>query len=384
MDARLEAPRSPTRTRKRTVSGSIDMTKLAKEEPNVFDDMLGISSAQKPSPAQSPDALGFPSLPRQAAPHPSPPPTFDIFSQPQAPSSEFDIFQQPAPAQQPVPFAKQPESPFDVFSQAPQQTQAQTLNVPTSRMRTFTSAPAAAPSFGLPRNSAPAVKEDPDAESDDEDDDDDDDDGSEDVGDDETKANLVQGGAEEKGKKARPVAQPPSHLSVRPPPQHNRAMSQDQGMAAQLKEGEWIQEFDALKLMKEGTSFLKYGQWGIPHFRPFRLSQDNTKIIWSSKNKSKESTQIEIHRIRKIITGQQTKTFQRQAAPELARASFSIIYDNDKTLDVVAKNHTDHSVWVQGLQALIEAAQNNEVQGIASASCRADSVAVYSWKTRRS
>lgn len=64
-----------------------------------------------------------------------------------------------------------------------------------------------------------------------------------------------------------------------------RTMSHYQKEVNILTRNEWIQEIDALKMMKSGTSFLKYGKWGAPHFRPFRLSQDNTRIVWSSKNK---------------------------------------------------------------------------------------------------
>lgn len=60
----------------------------------------------------------------------------------------------------------------------------------------------------------------------------------------------------------------------------------------------------------------------------------------------KRSTQIDIKRIDHILIGQNTPNFQKHASPELARASFSVIYDKNKTLDVVAKKYSSLSCYV--------------------------------------
>lgn len=143
-------------------------------------------------------------------------------------------------------------------------------------------------------------------------------------------------------------------------------MSVDQGQR-ERKAMVTIQEKDAIKVMKEGTSFLKYGRMGYPHFRPFFLSEDNESIVWYSKSKNKKTTQIKIKDIDQIVTGQRTRNFRRHRAPELAKSSFSIIYHGQrKSLDVVAKTPEEHAIWVQGLESLRQAAvdnQHNELKG---------------------
>lgn len=48
---------------------------------------------------------------------------------------------------------------------------------------------------------------------------------------------------------------------------------------------------DALAFMKHGSSFLKYGRWGTPHYRFFQISKDNHKLIWYSDAKSPDESQ---------------------------------------------------------------------------------------------
>jgi len=50
-------------------------------------------------------------------------------------------------------------------------------------------------------------------------------------------------------------------------------------------------KMDCLAYMKKGTSFLKYGKFGFPHFRQFQLSPDNRKLVWYSKSKKLSETQ---------------------------------------------------------------------------------------------
>lgn len=87
---------------------------------------------------------------------------------------------------------------------------------------------------------------------------------------------------------------------------------------------------DVLSYMKKGTSFLKYGKRGYPHFRNFQISDDNMRLVWFSKAKKLRDTQIEFADIQEIRMGQTTPVFKRHPAPELARSSFSVIYKKKK------------------------------------------------------
>jgi len=56
----------------------------------------------------------------------------------------------------------------------------------------------------------------------------------------------------------------------------------------------------------------------------------------------------------RVRVGQTTANFARHPAPDLARSSFSILYDMGRsTLDVIAKDPNDYTVWVRGLRELM-------------------------------
>jgi len=119
--------------------------------------------------------------------------------------------------------------------------------------------------------------------------------------------------------------------------------------------------FDALPELKRGTSLLKYGHYGYPHFRQFNLSEDNSKLVWFSTSKTMDKTSIDIKDITEVITGQHTKEFRRFEWNKLAPASFSIIYDHGtKALNLVAKSIDEMKFWVEALRKLRELARKGE------------------------
>ncbi|KAB5541118.1 hypothetical protein DKX38_014092 [Salix brachista] len=105
----------------------------------------------------------------------------------------------------------------------------------------------------------------------------------------------------------------------------------------------------AITALKKGAYLLKYGRRGKPKFCPFRLSNDESVLIWIS---GKEEKRLKLIHVSRIISGQRTPIFQRYPRPEKEYQSFSLIY-NDRTLDLICKDKDEAEVWFSGLKALI-------------------------------
>ncbi|XP_010519784.1 PREDICTED: bifunctional serine/threonine-protein kinase/NEDD4-like E3 ubiquitin-protein ligase [Tarenaya hassleriana] len=105
----------------------------------------------------------------------------------------------------------------------------------------------------------------------------------------------------------------------------------------------------AITALKKGAYLLKYGRRGKPKFCPFRLSNDETVLIWFS---GKEEKHLKLSHVSRIISGQRTPIFQRYPRPEKEYQSFSLIY-NERSLDLICKDKDEAEVWFSGLKALI-------------------------------
>lgn len=105
----------------------------------------------------------------------------------------------------------------------------------------------------------------------------------------------------------------------------------------------------AITALKKGGCLLKYGRRGKPKFCPFRLSNDESVLIWIS---GKEEKHLKLSHVSRIISGQRTPIFQRYPRPEKEYQSFSLIY-NDRSLDLICKDKDEAEVWFSGLKALI-------------------------------
>ncbi|XP_015867211.2 PH, RCC1 and FYVE domains-containing protein 1 [Ziziphus jujuba] len=105
----------------------------------------------------------------------------------------------------------------------------------------------------------------------------------------------------------------------------------------------------AITALKKGAHLLKYGRRGKPKFCPFRLSSDETVLIWYS---GKEEKHIKLSHVSRIISGQRTPIFQRYPRPEKEYQSFSLLY-NERSLDLICKDKDEAEVWFTGLKALI-------------------------------
>ncbi|KAK7362262.1 hypothetical protein VNO77_04372 [Canavalia gladiata] len=134
----------------------------------------------------------------------------------------------------------------------------------------------------------------------------------------------------------------------------------------------------AITSLKKGSYLLKYGRRGKPKFCPFRLSNDESLLLWYS---DKEEKQLKLSTVSKIIPGQRTATFQRYPRPEKEYQSFSLIY-NDRSLDLICKDKDEAEIWFVGLKALVTRGNNRKWR----LESRTDSLCSYSPKsgTRRS
>ncbi|BAU02115.1 PH, RCC1 and FYVE domains-containing protein [Vigna angularis] len=111
----------------------------------------------------------------------------------------------------------------------------------------------------------------------------------------------------------------------------------------------------ALIALKKGAQLLKYGRKGKPKFCPFRLSSDESSLIWIT---SGEERNLKLSSVSRIIPGQRTAVFQRYLRPEKDYLSFSLIYGNGKrSLDLICKDKAEAEVWIAGLKGLISSGQ---------------------------
>ncbi|WOH01462.1 hypothetical protein DCAR_0520846 [Daucus carota subsp. sativus] len=111
----------------------------------------------------------------------------------------------------------------------------------------------------------------------------------------------------------------------------------------------------ALIALKKGTQLIKYGRKGKPKFCPFRVSADETTLIWYSHG---EERQLKLSKVTRILPGQRTPVFRRYHRPEKEYLSFSLIFNNgDRSLDLICKDKVEVDVWLAGLKALISTGQ---------------------------
>nr|GMC50663.1 PH, RCC1 and FYVE domains-containing protein 1-like isoform X1 [Ipomoea batatas] len=105
----------------------------------------------------------------------------------------------------------------------------------------------------------------------------------------------------------------------------------------------------AIIAIKRGSYLLKYGSRGKPKFCPFRLSTDETRLIWYHG----EEKNLQLSHVSTIIPGQRTATFQRYPRPDKEYQSFSLIYDGKHSLDLICKDKNEAEIWCIALRALI-------------------------------
>ncbi|KAK6929771.1 FYVE zinc finger [Dillenia turbinata] len=116
-----------------------------------------------------------------------------------------------------------------------------------------------------------------------------------------------------------------------------------------------ILDYWAITALKKGSQLIKYSRQGKPKFCPFRLSADETTLIWYSRG---EERNLKLSLVTRIIPGQRTAVFRRYLRPEKDYLSFSLIYNNgERSLDLICKDKAEAEVWFAGLKALISDGQ---------------------------
>ncbi|KAE9589092.1 hypothetical protein Lal_00000452 [Lupinus albus] len=114
----------------------------------------------------------------------------------------------------------------------------------------------------------------------------------------------------------------------------------------------------ALVALKKGAQLFKYGRKGKPKSCTFRLSNDESSLIWIS---SSEERSLKLSSVSRIIPGQRTAVFQRYLWPEKDHLSFSLIYNNGKrSLDLICKDKVEADAWIVGLKTLISSGQGGK------------------------
>jgi hypothetical protein len=89
----------------------------------------------------------------------------------------------------------------------------------------------------------------------------------------------------------------------------------------------------AITALKKGRQFLKYWCRRKPKFCLFRLSNDETLLIWYF---GREENKLWLNTVSRIVPGQSTAIFQRYPRPEKEYQSFSLIHGNEEcSVDVV-------------------------------------------------
>lgn len=119
---------------------------------------------------------------------------------------------------------------------------------------------------------------------------------------------------------------------------------------------------EALAELFRGTTMLKFPRTVMSfeaHFRFFQLVRGKTTMYlqWFSKRKSLKATTINIADMDRVLHGKRSYVYIRHKELSLAPCALSIIYNRNKSLDLVAKNVNESIMWNKCLTELIRRAQ---------------------------
>mmetsp|Transcript_3543 Transcript_3543/g.5520 ORF Transcript_3543/g.5520 Transcript_3543/m.5520 type:complete len:288 (-) Transcript_3543:12-875(-) len=121
-----------------------------------------------------------------------------------------------------------------------------------------------------------------------------------------------------------------------------------------------------LTILQEGCMFLKFGRKGPVHERLIRLTDDCRYIEWNSswiKFKPKEECRVDLEAVSRIQHGQMTANFERHRAVfgGASGNSFSLIYGDNRSLDLIAPSPEVFRVWFLGLKQVLQAIREERV-----------------------
>ncbi|KAI8909348.1 PLC-like phosphodiesterase [Powellomyces hirtus] len=113
------------------------------------------------------------------------------------------------------------------------------------------------------------------------------------------------------------------------------------------------------RVLTAGTRMIKYPSKSKsrPAERLIRVDLSSMQIFWESKKKKSNHRSVDLHSIKEIRLGQNTKGFEIHGKrPDQADRSFSVIYvtaGDYKMLNLVAPTREDAALWISGLHMLI-------------------------------
>ncbi|KAJ3184613.1 1-phosphatidylinositol 4,5-bisphosphate phosphodiesterase delta-4 [Geranomyces variabilis] len=116
---------------------------------------------------------------------------------------------------------------------------------------------------------------------------------------------------------------------------------------------------DLEEMLTTGTRMIKYPSKSKskPAERLIRVDLSSLQIFWESKKKKADLRYVDLHTIKEIRLGQNTKGFELHGRkPEQNDRSFSVIYvqaGEYKMLNLVALTREDAARWVSGLHMLM-------------------------------
>jgi len=112
-------------------------------------------------------------------------------------------------------------------------------------------------------------------------------------------------------------------------------------------------DIDVLDIVKKGTTLLKQGQRGSPHYRRFQMAGDGAALMWYSVKKPLEHTTIyvsDMHHCGMKVTLEPDGWFCSDH-----EASIIIVYGAKKrTLELVCRNRVEARIWVEAISYLIK------------------------------
>ncbi len=111
----------------------------------------------------------------------------------------------------------------------------------------------------------------------------------------------------------------------------------------------------AIKILKNGFLFLKYGKYGNPHERLVYLSDDEKTLEWKDANQKKSTGSIALDSISNIVEGRAQGHFHRFKVKDMNqdKLSFSII-SSRRTLDLEASIKENKIKFLESLNILIQ------------------------------
>ena len=112
-----------------------------------------------------------------------------------------------------------------------------------------------------------------------------------------------------------------------------------------------------INIIKQGQTFLKYGNYTNPHERFFKLSRDENKLIWSSTSSCCSLTpkkSVKINKIKDVYIGlNSSKVFEKYKIPlDYDQNCFSIALSNG-SIDLRNENDGITKKWYHGIKFLI-------------------------------